>query len=1066
MKKRSYLFLFSLIIIVLVCVGLLKNNSYVVKSDYSKLKLVITGENVVDRDLIDYLSSVNGKASLFTQSKKVSYVENSSKKNKKIDVNVKVNAKDNAFPKDTEIKVESVSVDKNKVEKTIKDYSNKMKVNGLYAVDISFYSNGEEQQPRDDVLLSIELPEELDYSDSNALVLLHFAKDGIEVVGQTSIEENKDRRQISFKVDSFSTYAVVLVNSQYPSTLMRDLLVDDETYEIVTFKTNLFNYDPRYFNQAGSGERLMFRGYGNALEEEDGVAGTNGINNATSTYAKQGIVEDTLDSNGMPVINYSTVSGDAFFNPNTWYNGKTVYKDVDFEFLYNKNTGYYEYKSTVNHAQFNETTNKIELYADTMAPLNYVNSTVTLTDYSTDIVDINSANINNATGELIATSVDKNGDGNVIPEITFDSGIASKYAKRIIIKAYFPQIANSNTFKLYFITDDETIENHDVYNEEKSFTVNYEGNNNWDLYELVIDTSDNELWAKNYLSNITGIKIVPFEVYDTNSSYDFVIQSISYMEDFPTSYTYSGFYPFSKIENSYTGNGERFNIDDWKTRLEDSSIIEVPSSRSVYNAKTRPDREYLHFGLTTEFEFYMPPTRTIDGSVDDESTTTDNLRFEFTGDDDLWVFVDDKLVLDIGGGHGAINGYIDFTSNEVYVSNAVTVTGYDETTATEEAAPVTATIDESILAEGKHTVKIFYMERAGAASNNLIKFNLPQTPLGDLIVSKEALEDRGRTDLFNGVNYQFTIEENGTLIDGLEYKVMGDGIDTLEARTLSNGEFTLQNGQFAIFPIAEDKEITVTETYSKIGSFNNYYTSINDEKTKTLTQTTEYDVQTEFNVVNKYRENRDDLVYVVVIDPSYTGSDNGVVTLNGTDTSSTESVKETLEVLSGQAVGSTASTTGSSLKFVGWYADEDCTQLLSTDPNYIPPKPAKGYNDISYYAYFEPNAGDLTIQKRIDDDYFFESKFLFRIVGTDNDTKNINMLVSLVGNSSVTIKDLPVGNYTITEDTNWNWRYTVSNSSSMNITLQKGENNVTFENNLINEKWISFDTNAINSFSY
>lgn len=68
------------------------------------------------------------------------------------------------------------------------------------------------------------------------------------------------------------------------------------------------------------------------------------------------------------------------------------------------------------------------------------------------------------------------------------------------------------------------------------------------------------------------------------------------------------------------------------------------------------------FGMTVQFAFYMP----ADGQVNGQDMT-----FTFSGDDDVWVFIDNKLVLDIGGIHGAIGGNINFADGTSKVNQVM-----------------------------------------------------------------------------------------------------------------------------------------------------------------------------------------------------------------------------------------------------------------------------------------------------------------------------------------------------------------------------------------------------------
>ena len=72
----------------------------------------------------------------------------------------------------------------------------------------------------------------------------------------------------------------------------------------------------------------------------------------------------------------------------------------------------------------------------------------------------------------------------------------------------------------------------------------------------------------------------------------------------------------------------------------------------------------LNFGLKVQTEFYLPKGKQVDANGDG---TMEDIVYEFTGDDDLWVFIDNQLVLDIGGGHTEVSGSINFTTGKVWV---------------------------------------------------------------------------------------------------------------------------------------------------------------------------------------------------------------------------------------------------------------------------------------------------------------------------------------------------------------------------------------------------------------
>jgi len=118
------------------------------------------------------------------------------------------------------------------------------------------------------------------------------------------------------------------------------------------------------------------------------------------------------------------------------------------------------------------------------------------------------------------------------------------------------------------------------------------------------------------------------------------------------------------------------------------------------------------FGMTTELEFWLPdnsgsPNANMVKHSNGESAP---MLFEFSGDDDVWVYVDDELVLDLGGIHQSLSGSINFSTGEVTVIGADVEGGQ--------------TVETKQFSAGTHTLKIYYMERGANRSNCKIKFNL------------------------------------------------------------------------------------------------------------------------------------------------------------------------------------------------------------------------------------------------------------------------------------------------------------------------------------------------------
>ena len=175
----------------------------------------------------------------------------------------------------------------------------------------------------------------------------------------------------------------------------------------------------------------------------------------------------------------------------------------------------------------------------------------------------------------------------------------------------------------------------------------------------------------------------------------------------------------------------------------------------------------------------------------------------------------------------------------------------------------------------------------------------------------------------------------------------------------------------------------------------------------------------------------------------------------GASFGSVDSASETVMVESGPAVGSTP-TPGTGFKFVGWFKDQACTQPVDAtwieNNKIIPQKTTEAYEAATYYAKFDYAVADLTI-KQVGGIADENQTFIYVVTGGDLPESGIKVAVN--GNSSVTIKNLKIGYYTVTEETNWNWRCGTT-GGSQSITLQGAQTNeVRFTNTVSNSKWLS-----------
>lgn len=189
------------------------------------------------------------------------------------------------------------------------------------------------------------------------------------------------------------------------------------------------------------------------------------------------------------------------------------------------------------------------------------------------------------------------------------------------------------------------------------------------------------------------------------------------------------------------------------------------------------------FGTKLQMDF----TLTDDGMVETNKTGEDgkkektNIKFFFSGDDDVWVFIDGQLALDVGGAHGKVSGLLEFgetsdgknsvtayvskvkkggTSNSDQNGNSVKSVRYNGEPISFSAQGTTLTFDKG----QKHTLTMYYMERGMWESNMAVAFNFPDN--NELQVQKEVDLNKVDPDFKNCFTdqkiFNFTIQNQAT----------------------------------------------------------------------------------------------------------------------------------------------------------------------------------------------------------------------------------------------------------------------------------------------------------------
>ena len=193
-------------------------------------------------------------------------------------------------------------------------------------------------------------------------------------------------------------------------------------------------------------------------------------------------------------------------------------------------------------------------------------------------------------------------------------------------------------------------------------------------------------------------------------------------------YQRGNFMPYNQIQAGYySENTNLYNEDGGALDQSDSKY-----DRILY--KTVGNNNY-YFGMKIESDFVQP----INGQVNGE-----DMIFEFNGDDDMWVFIDGVLVLDLGGIHDAHSGKINFSDGTVeWTDCAKGKTPVTYSSSIKEAFQGTSKYtttewDGNTFADyTSHNIQIFYMERGAGASNCKIKFNIQTIPKGQIQIKKQ-----------------------------------------------------------------------------------------------------------------------------------------------------------------------------------------------------------------------------------------------------------------------------------------------------------------------------------------
>ena len=315
---------------------------------------------------------------------------------------------------------------------------------------------------------------------------------------------------------------------------------------------------------------------------------------------------------------------------------------------------------------------------------------------------------------------------------------------------------------------------------------------------------------------------------------------------YPNQSKYMRFYnnlqfPFTKTTNdkgvsTYSFDSAKntvyYDYDNKKiVRKDDLKIHDASKDNSIgyfpFNS-TDPDqsaKDNLNYGFGTQFTIPFTVTETgknVDGS---------EMEFNFTGDDDVWVYIDGALVLDMGGAHNKAEGKINFAKQEATIrtgtsnaklGNSLTVGGRTpaepngnttvkfENIMVKKSGSEPVTLDKYMKKSGTvHELKMYYMERGMWNSNMSISYSFVPLPSG-LTLSKTLDTTDVNAGLKNAVQS----------LDNFDFKIQKKNLKTDEANysDVENLGYTLYDYDDRTFPGQEAKDSTATFSSSYFAS--------------------------------------------------------------------------------------------------------------------------------------------------------------------------------------------------------------------------------------------------------
>ena len=277
------------------------------------------------------------------------------------------------------------------------------------------------------------------------------------------------------------------------------------------------------------------------------------------------------------------------------------------------------------------------------------------------------------------------------------------------------------------------------------------------------------------------------------------------------------------------GAGKTYGVQDGLSRFMNNTasgygIFPFNNASNNYKGTKTNANENLNygFGIKTQMKFRVPAPDESAGV----NTSTDPIYFEFTGDDDLWMYITDdqgnsQLVLDMGGAHKESHGKVNF--------NNLTAT-VDKVGSTGNSATKSFTFDYN----KTYTMTVFYMERGLIESNCKMEFTM--TPLGNNFIVTEAIDaanvNSGLQDVVTQMSqFGFRTYNNGTQISDNFYK---------DFKLSDGGVFDIPNSALPINSKPSIIQYAPTNSYLKYATSWSYNDNVSGDHLSDNSGSTDY----------------------------------------------------------------------------------------------------------------------------------------------------------------------------------------------------------------------------------